>query len=240
MWRFTPSPHLHRPPEAFARVVGPNVHLDLPLSNGSSQLRIFTNASLPAAPSTSPAGLWILQGALDTRGPPRSARAARKEEDAIQQEGRQLRRAAASKFEIVGFHLTQTGEATWQQYDWSKLTTLVIFGSSSSVAAPDPALVAKAAAEGVALVGEMGWACLPTTPCTWLANSTQRTERAVSAVESVRKLGLAGLNIDVEMFHGAPADFTAFVHAVRKHANATAAPFRLSIDISVYAATHPD
>ena len=141
--------------------------------------------------------------------------------------------------EVLGFHVTQSGNA-WQSYDWSKLTMLVVFGSQSTVVAPDAALSDRALAEGVPLIGQMGWACLPASPCTWLANATLRTGRAVAAVQAVRRLGLGGLNIDVEMYNGDAADFTAFVRTIREHADASGGPFRLSVDVSVFAATHPD
>ena len=236
LWRFTPLPQLHRTPRDFARLVGSDVELWLPLANGSSQLQIFPNASLPSPPSTSPAGLWILQAPMAAE--PFNAPARRVRGGVARAREPDGGGAPRIDREVVGFHVMSSGDA-WRYYDWKKLTALIVFGASSAVVAPDAALSAKAAAEQVALLGEMGWACLPTTPCSWLANVTLRTQRAVAAVDAVRQFGLAGLNVDVEMYHGNAADFTAFVRTIRMHASKSSIPFRLSVDISVFAATHP-
>ena len=121
--------------------------------------------------------------------------------------------ATEPRFERIAYHVVSTGSETWQSFNFTALTGVVQFGGW------DPALQQRARAHGVRTFSEFGWACLPSQPCTWLANRTEAALRAQAAVDLANQRGADGINIDIEGA-GAPSctapDLEYFVREVSR------------------------
>ena len=122
-------------------------------------------------------------------------------------------RATEPRFERIAYHVVSTGSETWQSFNFTTLTGVVQFGGW------DPALQQRARAHGVRTFSEFGWACLPSQPCTWIANRTEAALRAQAAVDLANQRGADGINIDIEGA-GAPSctapDLEYFVREVSR------------------------